>query len=194
MMQENNTTLGHLERIQEMNRLFLSFLQHRARCGAGCLGLPASVVRLLRQAGDADLDRAAALPAALFRLEPEPAAAADAPLEHANADAVSLYCLQASLLQSVRDLCRDSSHLAQAFLSLPARTLIRLRCLSLVEITRLAHNDRLIEASYAAEPWIWEDLLDSGTPTDQRRLRLLALQPRAGDIALELQGAASQRR
>ena len=186
--------LHHLERIQEMNRLFLSFLHHRASGSAGCLGLPESVRDLLRRAGDAELDRAAALPHALFRLEPEPAGAADASTEYSIAEAMALYCLQASLLQSARDLCRECSHLALTFLSLPSRTLIRLRCLSLIEITTLARNPRLVTASYPEEPWIWEDLLATETPVDQRRLRLLALQPRAGEMTLAAPASVSHRR
>lgn len=103
---------------------------------------------------------------------------------------MATYCLQLSLLQGARNLCRDSAHLAQAFLSLSSQALIRLRCLALIDITTLAQDAGLVAPSYVDEPWIWEDLLINEAPVDQRRLRLLALQPRGGDMYLAAQSVA----
>jgi hypothetical protein len=185
MMQENHTLLSHLELIHEMNRLFLSFLQDRAKRGCACLGLPASIGALLRAASDVQLDRAASLPHALFSLDLdlELRTTADAPVPRTSPEAIALYCLQISLLQSARNLCRANSHLAQTFLRLPARTLIQLRCLALIELTGVAATSRLACASFADEAWLWRKILSTGAPEDQRRLRLIALQPRAVDVA-----------
>lgn len=183
MMQENNNPLDHLERVYEMNRLFLSFLQLRARRRADCLGLPGPIAVLFRTASDAQLDRAAALPQALFRLNLERRNTADAPMERTSKEATDLYCLQISLLQGARNLCRRSSHLARTFLSLPASSLIRLRCLALLELTGVAESSQLVRASFSDEPWLWNEVLSSQAAGEQRQLRLLALQPRAGDLA-----------
>lgn len=185
MMQENNTTLDHLDLVYEMNRLFLSFLQGRAKRDIDCLGLPAAISALLRSADDEQLNRAAALPHALFRLDLAPSSTADAPLERSSSEAIALYCLQVSLLQSVRNLCRQNAHLAQAFLSLPATSLVRLRCLVLIELTGLAESSRLVRAGFADKPWLWREMLSADAALDQRRLRLIAMQPRTADMLLQ---------
>ena len=53
----------------------------------------------------------------------------------------------------------------------------------LLELTELAETVDLIGVSYADDPWLWRELLRCDSQTDQRRLRLIALQPRAADIA-----------
>ncbi|MGD8323009.1 MAG: hypothetical protein PVF50_01490 [Gammaproteobacteria bacterium] len=193
-MQENNSPLDHLELVYEMNRLFLSFLQDRARRSFDCLGLPAPIAARLRSAGDAQLDRAAGVPHALFRLDLEPVSAADAPLEYASSEAIALYALQSSLLLSARNLCRQNPHLAQTFLSLPASTLIRLRCLALIEIATVARTARLCSAAFANELWLWHEVLDAESSGEQRRLRLIAMQPRVADLGLPARAAGRQMR
>ncbi len=182
MMQENNTPLHHLELLHEMNRLFLSFLQCAAQRAQDCLGLPGDIAARLAATRAAQLDAAAALPHALFRLDLDASHMADAPLERTSSEAIALYCLQVSLLQSVRELCRRNAHLAQAFLDLPASELIRLRCLALIEIADLAESSRLVRAAFVDEPWLWRRILSVEAASDQRSLRLIALQPRAADM------------
>ena len=189
-MQKNNTPLNHLELLYEMNRLFLSFLQTRARRDQDCFELPAQVRTALSEASDEQLDRAAALPHALFRLHLEASRAADAPPERSTPEAIGVYCLQISLLQSARELCRQNAHLAQTFLNLPATDLIRLRCLALIELTGLAENAHLVTAGFAGEPWLWQKMLSPNAASEQRSLRLIALQPRAADMLSSRPGAA----
>ncbi len=186
-MQENNNSTPHLELLFEMNRLFLSFLQARAQRGQDCLGLPGVIEPLLRDAPEVQLDRAAGLPHALFALNLSDAAdfAADAPLPLMSADAAGLYCLQVSLLQSARNLCRQNAPLAQTFLGLQAGCLMRLRCLALIDITQLAESTRAVRAGFVSEPRLWMQMLSMDDSDDQRCLRLIALQPRATDMLPE---------
>jgi hypothetical protein len=187
MMQENNKSTPHLELLFEMNRLFLSFLQARARRGQDCLGLPAVIEPLLDAAPDAQLDRTASLPHALFAVNLNDPAdrAADAPLLPMSAEATGLYCLQVSLLQSARHLCRHNAPLAQTFLGLNPGCLMRLRCLALIDITNLPESTRVVSAAFAGEPRLWAQMLSMGDAEDHRSLRLIALQPRASDILPE---------
>lgn len=182
-MQENNNLPDHLELLHEMNRLFLSYLQGCARRGGACWpSLPATLSAALRRADDAHLDLIATLPQALFRIDPDVAGAAEAPLTGFSAETRARYCLQASLLQGARSLCRRNSHLAQTFLRLPAKALIRLRCMPLVELAAIAESTDLIGLSFPDEPWMWTELLSSEPLSDQRRVRLIALQPRAAEL------------
>ena len=183
-MQENNSPIEHLELVSEMNRLFLSFLHERAVRRADCLGLDADTCKLLRLATDAQLDRAATLPRALFTIDVEPGCAVDVLRERDSGDLIALYSLQSKLLLSARNLCRQNAHLAQTFLGLPARVLIRLRCLTLMDLVTLAETASLVAAGFEREPWLWRELLRHTDATEQRRLRLLALQPRASDLNL----------
>lgn len=188
-MQENNNLPEHLELLQEMNRLFLSYLHSCAQRTAAWPGLPAAISAALRLADDAQLDQIATLPQALFRIDPDAAtvaAAADAPLSVVRAQARAVYCLQASLLQGARTLCQRNAHLAQTFLRLPAKTLIRLRGMPMVELAAIAESQDLIGVSFADEPWIWAELLSNESMSDQRRLRLIALQPRAAELSQPL--------
>jgi hypothetical protein len=181
-MQENNNASDHLEQICEMNRLFLSFLHERARRRVDCLGLDETTCELLRTATEAQLDRAATVPRALFSFAIDALRAADAPLQRDAGDLIAIYSLQSKLLLSARNLCRQNAHLAQTFLGLPARMLIRLRCLTLIELVALAETDCLVAAGFDSEPWLWRELLGAGNSSERRSLRLIALQPRTGDL------------
>jgi len=181
-MHENNSPLEHLELVYEMNRLFLSFLQGRACRGVECLGLATPVCALLRTATDAQLDRAAGLPRGLFRIDCDLDTRAARALERDSSELIALYSLQSKLLLSARHLCSQNAHLAQAFLGLPDRTLVRLSCLALLELATLAETACLVAASFEDEPWLWRELLCSENPMDLRRARLIALQPRAADM------------
>lgn len=193
-MQENNSPLEHLELVYEMNRLFLSFLKDRARRRSDCLGLTPSICTLLREAGEARLDQAAALPRALFHIDIDLSETAVRAPERMSRDVIALYSLQSKLLLSARNLIRQNAHLAQTFLGLPARTLIQLRCLALMELATLADTACVLAAGFEAEPWLWRELLCSENPLEQRRLRLIALQPRAADIGAAPQSDTAQRR
>jgi hypothetical protein len=191
-MQENNSASDHLEQICEMNRLFLSFLQDRARRRIDCLGLDEATCELLHAATETQLDRAATLPRALFSFDIDPLRAADAPFERDAGNLIAIYSLQSKLLLSARSLCRQNAHLAQTFLGLPARMLIRLRCLTLIELIALAETHCLVAAGFDGEPWIWRELLDAGRSSEKRSLRLIALQPRTGDLTLHAESGAAE--
>ncbi len=187
MMPKNNKSLPHLELLFEMNRLFLSFGQARVQRGQDCLGLSAGITGLLGSATDEQLDRAAGLPHALFALNLNDAAncAADAPPVRMSPEATAVYCLQVSLLQSARNLCHHNAHLAQTFLGLDAASVMRLRCLTLIDITTLAESMRVVSTAFAGEARIWTEILSVDDTDDLRWLRLIALQPRAADMLPE---------
>ncbi|MGD8808093.1 MAG: hypothetical protein PVG24_00740 [Gammaproteobacteria bacterium] len=187
-MQKNHSALEHLELIHEMNRLFLSFLHARAKRRRDCLGLAAPVCELLRAASEEQLDRAAALPRALFRLDIDLEASAGANMESDPGERIALFSLQSALLLNARHLSRRNAHLAQAFLGIGTQTLIRLRSLVLLELANIAKTARLVAASFDDEPWLWRDLLCSESEPAQRRIRLLAMQPRSTDMT-RAQGA-----
>lgn len=182
MMQENNNLPDQLELLSEMNRLFLAYLQDRARRDLDCLGLPGSVTALLRSADQQQLERAAELPHALFQLNLDAGRAADAVPARSPAETNAVYCLQISLLHSARDLCRQNSHLAQSFLRLSAKTLIRLRCLALIDLAGIAEQTHLVVVRFIEQPWIWKELLCTQIRSETRQLRLIALQPRVTDL------------
>ena len=184
-MQKNHNAHEHLELIHEMNRLFLSFLQTRAKRRRDCLGLAPPVCEMLRGASDEQLDRAAALPRALFRLDIELNVTADAAAESDTAERIALFALQSALLLNARHLSRRNAHLAQAFLGIGPQTLMKLRSLALIELTNIAETARLVAAGFDDEPWLWRDLLCGESEPQQRRVRLLAMQPRSSDIVPE---------
>lgn len=193
-MHENNSLSEHLELVEEMNRLFLSFLQGRARRGVECLGLPEPACALLRNATAAQLDRAATLPRALFSIDIEDTAAADGSIEQASSETIALYSLQSKLLLSAKILSRRNAHLAQTFLGLSQAALVKLQCLVLVELVELAETARIVATRFDDEPRFWRELLCSEDQLAQRRLRLIALQPRAADLNLSAGPRAARRR
>jgi hypothetical protein len=183
-MHKNNIALEHLELIHEMNRLFLSFLQTRAQRRRDCLGLALPICELLRTATEEQLDRAAGLPRALFRLDIDLNATADAPGEREASERLAMFALQSALLLNARHLSYRNAHLAQAFLGIGPQTLMRLRRLALIELANIAETARLVAAGFDDEPWLWRDLLCSESEPQLRTVRLLAMQPRRSDITL----------
>jgi len=183
-MQKNHNAHEHLELIHEMNRLFLSFLHGRAKRRADCLGLAPSICEMLRTASDEQLDRAAGLPRALFRLDIDLNATADAAIENDTGERIALFSLQAALLLNARHLSRRNAHFAQAFLGIGPQTLMKLRGLVLTDLSNIAETARLVAAGFDDEPWLWRDLLRSESEPQQRTVRLLALQPRRSDITI----------
>jgi len=184
-MQKNHNALEHLELIHEMNRLFLSFLHARAKRRRNCLGLAPPICEMLRTASDEQLDRAAGLPRALFRLDICLNATADAAIENDTGERIALFSLQAALLLNARHLSRRNAHLAQAFLGIGPQTLIKLRGLALIDLSNIAETAWLVAAGFDDEPWLWRDLLRSESEPQQRTVRLLAMQPRRSDITID---------
>ncbi len=172
-----DTEQADLEQVQELNRLFLMFLQARARNAQFCFGLPESIVDLLRCANSMTLDRAAQLPRALFRLElNEPATGDRLPLAESR-DALALESLQLTILLTVWNVGRRSPYRARALFGLPTRLLNRLRGLSLSELPNIAVTAELVACSFDDADWLWQRLLTTIDPLEHERLKLVALQP-----------------
>ena len=169
--------LDHLEPIHELNRLFLGFLQSRARVDRDCLGLPSSAQAPLRAADTVSLDDAARFPRALFQLSCD--RVVDAGLDSAIAaerDA-RYHDVVLPILWAARQTSRQSPYRAQFLLGLDVAQIELLGSLAASDLARLAANLDILRCAFAAQEWVWRSLLTDRRPESRRQLVLVALQP-----------------
>ena len=169
-------SLDQLHQVQELNRLFLAFLQTRVREQLDCLGLPDRARPALRTASGVLLDAVAEFPRALFRLlldeaERQPRRPPSGRVESAQ-QALSL-----TLLLCAWTLSRQSAYQARLLLGLESRAVQRLRALQLTELQGLAHGSSLVRCAFPEREWLWTELLTERRPEARQRLVLVALQP-----------------
>jgi hypothetical protein len=169
--------LDHLQQVQELNRVFLAFIQTRLREQLDCLGLPVAARPPLRLASPEALDAVAAFPQALFRLELAPRA--DALLQDATRSSpdTPLHDMRSAILWSARHASWHSPYQARLLFGLQAAEIQRLRALPLAELQRLAWAPGILRCAFADKDWLWRWLLRAPQPESRRQLTLLALQP-----------------
>lgn len=169
--------LEHLEPIHELNRLFLGFLQSRARVDRDCLGLPPSAHAPLRAADGVALDDCARFPRALFRLRCD--RVADATHESAGAGErdARYHDLALSILWAARQTSRQSPYHAQFLLGLDVAQIELLRSLAASDLARLAGGADVVRCAFTDRDWVWRSLLTDNRPESRRQLVLVALQP-----------------
>jgi len=167
--------LDHLPQVQELNRVFLEFVQTRAKGQLDCLGLPAGARLILRNASEPSLDAVALFPRALFRLRLDGAElrnlAEGVPFDAAHHD----LCL--SILWSARQTTRQSAYQARLLFGLEERELRLLQALPLAELQRLACHPDMLLCAFTDREWLWRKLLTDVRPEARRELALVALQP-----------------
>jgi hypothetical protein len=167
-----------LEELHELNRLFLAYLQARAREGQPCLGLPRGVVACLRDAEPEALDQIATLPTALFRLQLDPVAGlAESIPTPSSALARMQLSLVLTILNNARYLARTRPFEARLFLHLSVYQLRRLRALPLSRLTAMAGARGVLRCAFADAQLTWTALLRSRSADASRMLILIALQP-----------------
>lgn len=168
---------ARLADIRELNRLFLTYLRVRARDGQACLGLSRRVVRCLCSTDPAELDRAAELPTALFRLNIDEAidgAAFSVPECPTQQMHLSL-ALQ--ILSSARHLARSHAFEARMFLHLSAAGVRQLRTMPLAHLPSLASSPDILSCAFADGGLTWPALIRDDEPDAARMMILIALQP-----------------
>ena len=165
-----------LEQVHELNRLFLTYLQTRARDDRDCLGLPDGARRILRETCAEALAVIAEFPRALFDLQLEERAW---PLRDPllSRDDAARHALCLTILLCARSLCRQSAYQARLLLGLEPRAIQRLRSLQLRDLQQVAHHPQLILCAFAGRAWLWNELLTDSRPEARRQLALVALQP-----------------
>jgi hypothetical protein len=167
--------LEHLEPIHELNRLFLGFLQSRARVERDCLGLPATALPALCAAEGVLLENAAQFPRALFQIRYESAvgpghgAVGESDVRHHE--------LVLSVLWAARQTSRQSPYQAQFLLGLGVAQIEWLRSLALPDLARLAGAADVVHCAFTEQEWLWQGILTDTRPESRRQLALIALQP-----------------
>ncbi len=166
-----------LREIQELNHLFLLLLQGRARSGAECLGLSASVTRRIRDASPTVIDGMATFPRALFTLNLN-ADSVPAPVEELG-DPLgrTRYALTLTVLLSAWHMTRQRSFQARMFLGLSVSESRYLRTLPLSELQVLGASAGLLGCAFAEAETLWITLLRHAEYGIPPALRLVGLQP-----------------
>ncbi len=171
-----------LEEIRELNRLFLTYAQVRARQGQPCMGLPRGAARRLVDAPAETLERLAALPAALFRLDLDRAQGTrDRASPERHMDRMRL-SLALTILNSAWHMARERGFEARMFLHLSTASLRRLRVTPLSGIPELAYMPDLLSCAFAECRFTWPALFNRDEPEATRMLTLIALQPKVAPV------------
>jgi hypothetical protein len=176
-MTDRKQGLDHLEHVQELNGLFLAFLQSSVRDGLDSLGLPDRARSLLLATDPKTLDALANFPRALFRIvleERVPQHPVD-PLKSRYES--ERYSLSLTILLCAWTLSKQSVYQARLLLGLGSRAMQQLRAMQLGEIQRLAHAPGLVLCAFPDRPWFWPQLLAETRPEGRQQLALIALQP-----------------
>lgn len=171
-----------LEEIRELNRLFLTYAQARARQGQPCMDLPRSAARRLVEAPAETLESLAALPAALFRLDLDRAQGTrDGAARERHMDRMRL-SLALTILNSAWHMARERGFEARMFLHLSTASLRRLRLTPLSGIPELANMPDLLRCAFAECRFTWPALFHREEPEARRMLTLIALQPKLAPL------------
>jgi hypothetical protein len=170
-------SFDQLEQVHELNRLFLGFLQTRARRNGDCLGLPDASRSVLLKADGAQLDQVAAFPRALFSLSLDEAVTLHAMDPLPSAADSARQSVNITILLCAWNFSRQRVHQARVLLGLKAQTIQRLRALQLAELPRVALSPHLVSCAFAGADWLWTQLLTETRPEARQQLALVALQP-----------------
>ena len=169
--------LEHLEPVHELNRLFLGFLQSRARVERDCLGLPATARPPLRAADGVLLDNIAQFPRALFQVRCDGVVGSGQELVAVGERDARYHDLALTILWAARQTSRQSPYQAQFLLGLGVAQIELLRSLALPDLARLAAASEVVHCAFTDQEWLWHGLLTDTRPESRRQLALVALQP-----------------
>lgn len=177
IMSRDEPPLPALDEIRQLNRLFLGFVREQPAVAINRFGLSSTAAGLLENATADQIDRAARLPRALFRLS------LPAPGTGCVMDPRALICesgervLELVLLNSARNLSRMSGYAARLLLRLTDYEVSRLRVAEVDEVVSMALANDVLQAAFEDLDWIWRELLTEARPEFRRRLLLIGLQP-----------------
>ena len=166
-----------LQQVHELNRLFLTYLQIRARDERDCLGLPEGVRSVLRKTSSETLAQIGDFPRALFDLKLDDCAVPQVRDPLPRRDDAARHSLCLTILVCARSLSRQSTYQARLLLGLETRSIQRLRSMQLGDLQQLAHIPQLVLCAFAGRDWLWNELLSDPRPEARRQLALIALQP-----------------
>lgn len=169
--------LEYLEPVHELNRLFLGFLQSRARGDRDCLGLPANARPALCAAEGVLLDHAAQFPRALFQIRCDRVDGTERSAGAVGDHDAPHHELVLSILWAARQTSRQSPYQAQFLLGLGLAQIALLRSLALPDLGRLAAAADVVHCAFPDQDWLWHGILTDTRPESRRQLALVALQP-----------------
>lgn len=170
-------SLDQLQIIHELNRLFLTYLQMRARANAECLGLPELARPILRRTSSDRLAAVAEFPRALFDLKLEECVTPQVRDPLRSRDDAARHALCLTIVHCAWTLSRQSVYQARLLLALEPRTIQRLRAMQLGDLQHVAHGRELVRCAFAGRDWLWSELLTDPRPEVRQQLALIALQP-----------------
>jgi hypothetical protein len=173
-----------LGEVCELNRLFLDYLRLLARERRSCFGLPRRVVRRLEEADNGMLDRIAALPTALFRLDLDRPWPCREPGLPACAHEQMRVSLTLTVLSSAWHMARGGSFEARLLLHLSEAGEQRLRMMPLAALPMLAYDPDLLGCAFTDRRLTWSALVRDDLSEATRTLTLIALQPEPGAAAV----------
>ena len=174
--------LPAVDEIRQLNRLFLDLLRAEP-LAAVRFGLSARALRHLRQATDDQVERAAALPRALFRLRLPAAGCCQALVPSELAAGTGPQAFQLTLMLYAWNLSRQSGYAARLLLGLSDRDIRRLRTTAISELLGMAVADDVVGIAFDEFDWIWPELLTETRPERWRQLLLLGFQPAQALVA-----------
>ena len=167
-----------LRDIHELNMLFLIALQGRARQGAECFGLAASITRRIRDAPHAVLHGMSVFPRAVFMLNLDCADMGKTMREERDDQLRrARHALALTALLTAWNMTRQRSFHARMFLGLSASESRRLSNSPLLELHELAENPGLLRCAFTDTAGLWTRLLQHAKNGLPPTLQLLGLQP-----------------
>jgi hypothetical protein len=154
-MLRTNQAADLIQPVRALNSMFLDYLQARLHAGGTSMGLPAPAAAALRAMSAADLERLAALPRSLFRLDPAavppstPLPLPETALEQRRR------ALNLTILLTAAHAARRSDWQAQYFFGLSPPAQQRLLAWPLPAYARAAEAPDLLHCAFAASQALW---------------------------------------
>lgn len=176
-MPPTSPNLDQLQLVHELNRLFLTYLQTRARADADCLGLPELARPILRRASSELIAAVAEFPRALFDIKVDERGTQQVRDPLRSRDDAARHALCLTIVHCAWTLSRQSVYQARLLLALEPRTIQRLRAMQLGDLQQVAQGRELVHCAFAGRDWLWSELLTDPRPEMRQQLALIALQP-----------------
>lgn len=189
-MTERLETPDPVERIHELNRLFLNSLKASDSDALATAGFPVEALPALRSAEPGQIEAAAEFPRALFDLGIEPGSEPGLELAAAHASGPSARhvsvedtlsgpgeVLRLTIVYCAWSTSCESTYHARLFFGLESAVIHTLRTTALSALPRLALRRARVRCAFPDAARLWQELLLETRPEARRQLMLVALQP-----------------
>jgi hypothetical protein len=186
-----NLAADVIPKVRALNGMFLEYLQGHVRAGGPSLGLSPASAAALAGLSQGELERLAALPRALFRVDLDAAVADCVVGLPASAHEQQRRALNLTVVLTLAELTRSRSSLAEFFFGLTPEAQRRLLEWPLAAYPRLAEASNLLRCAFIDARALWPTWLAQRQGRGMaHELALLAMQP---EVPARAEAAAALR-